>query len=102
MSTDEDLPRERLEREAELTRIRLAGDLDALDRRWHDALDVKRQLAAHAKGLLVGTAALLLGIAFTIGVAAYRKRRRRRRIWNERWSAVQRAWANPERVAPKG
>jgi hypothetical protein len=33
-------------------------------------------------------------------VAAYRNRRRRRRVWNERWRAVQRAWANPERIAP--
>jgi hypothetical protein len=91
--------RERLERQANLVRARLATTLDVLDKRGHEMVDVKLQVRRHVVPLAVvaGTAALV--VASGVGWAVYRlvtrderKRRARRRL-----PAV--VWNHPERIA---
>ena len=90
--------RERLEREANLVRARLATTIDVLDRRAHEAVDVKLQVRRNIVPIAItaGTigAAILGGIGWGIYRIATRDSRRR----HERLVAARRTWRHPERV----
>ena len=90
--------RERLEREANLVRARLATTIDVLDRRAHEAVDVQLQVRRHIVpvSIVAGTigAAVLGGIGWGIYRIVTADSRRRR----ERIVAVQRTWRHPERI----
>ncbi|MEO7096319.1 MAG: hypothetical protein ABI175_23875 [Polyangiales bacterium] len=98
--------RERLEREANLVRAKLATTLDVLDERGHELVhrgqelvDVKLQVKRHLVpiAIVAGTAALALFSG--IGYAIYRvaTRDERRRLARRRLPS--RVWNHPERVA---
>jgi hypothetical protein len=89
------------EQQADNTRAKLVITLGELDRRRHELFDVRKMLARHKKeiALVVGAAALV-----TLAAAAFvarRKAARPRRLRRHRITALQRAWAHPELVAPK-
>ena len=91
--------RERLEREANLVRGRLATTLDVLDKRRHDLMDVKLQVRRFATPIALGGGLIGFALLTGIGYLGYRiatigERRRR-----ERAHVLQRMWNHPERVA---
>ena len=91
--------RERLEREANLARARLADTLGALDRRAHDVVDLQLQIRRHARPLIIAGAIVgvsALGLA-SLGIYRFATRDARRR--RDRFLAVRRLWMHPERVA---
>ncbi|WP_317987883.1 hypothetical protein [Hyalangium gracile] len=91
--------REQVERTADRIRDELLLTLEELDRRRHQALDVRYQAAQH-RDLLVGiaiTAAVLTSVG--LGVAVWRARHRQQILADHRLKAMKRAWAHPDRVA---
>ena len=97
--THDELSRENLEREAERVRARLMSTLDVLDRRRHDALDVKAQVQRHMVPVASVAAAIVLLAGGAIGLSIYRATDRRRHKSRERVRAFWRIWKNPERTA---
>lgn len=95
-------PREKLEAEAKVLRRRLAWDLDTLVLRWHEAFQVKRQLAKHAVPTAVVAAGTLLALGGGAGALIVRARMRKQRLPKERFLALTRAWRQPEKVARAG
>ncbi len=88
-----------LEARADVARTSLFVTLEELDRRRHEALDVRHQLRAHLGAVLATTALGLVvatvAVAFVVRRAVSTRARRR----SERWQMLQRAWRHPERVA---
>jgi hypothetical protein len=106
MSTPTHDERERLEREANLVRAKLATTLDVLDQRGHDLVqrghdlvDVKLQVKRHfvPVAIVAGVSALALisGVAYVVHRFATRNERKAR----ERRLLPSRIWNHPERVA---
>ena len=91
--------RERLEREANMARARLATTIDEIDRRAHEAVDVKLQLRRHAAPLAVAAGIVVLPIVAAIGVGIYRLATRDARMRRERVRALKRGWRHPDRLA---
>ena len=91
--------RERLEREANLVRARLATTLEVLDKRGHDLVDVKLQLRRHAVPIAIVAGTVVLAVASGLGYAIYRVATRTERIRRERRRLASRVWNHPERVA---
>lgn len=89
--------------EDDIDRIRgnLGGLLNELDRRRHDAFDVRRQLRRH--GVAVGLGLLAVAGIVTAGILLHRERGRRARSLPARARALRRAVrrvaAEPDRVA---
>jgi hypothetical protein len=83
----EEYPREDLSLEANASRTRLLRAIEELDRRGHDALDVRLQLRRHGREIALAVAALAMaasGMAFLAVEALLafgRWRRGRRRRW---------------------
>jgi hypothetical protein len=96
--THDELTRENLEREAERVRARLMSTLDVLDRRRHDALDVRAQVQRHVVPVAAVGAGLVLLVGGAIGLSSYRAIDRRRHKSRERVRAFWRIWKNPERT----
>jgi hypothetical protein len=103
-AADERTPRaiaERLGTEIAVVRDDLDGLVAELDRRRHDALDVRRQLGRHAFGVALTMLALLTTATGTVALSIRRQRRRARlpaqagRLRH----AIARMTEHPERVA---
>lgn len=90
-----------LELNVELVRRRLDATIRELDRRRHDAFDIRRQLRRHALPVIGGIAALAAAVA-TLTVWALRRRSDRQRL-RPRMHRLRRAVARmidkPDRVA---
>ena len=97
--THDELSRENLEREAERVRARLMSTLDVLDRRRHDALDLKAQVERHLIPVASVAAGLVLLAGGAVALSIYRAVDRRRHKSRERVRAFWRIWKNPERTA---
>lgn len=93
------MERERLERQANLARARLVTTIDALDRRAHEAVDVKLQLRRHRTALFVMAGVVLAPLVGAIAFSVYRSATNDRRRRKERVRALERSWRHPERVA---
>lgn len=93
--------RQQIETTADRIRDELLTTLRELDRRRHEATDLKHQVEAHADFLLaVGLGgAALLGIG--LGIAAWRRKTRRRYALKRRVEGMLRAWEHPERLASR-
>ena len=99
MSNTHQDERERLEREANLVRAKLATTLDVLDRRGHDMVDVKLQVKRHVVPLAVVAGTVALGVVSVFGYAVFRLATRAERKRLERRRIPARVWNHPERVA---
>jgi hypothetical protein len=84
--------RAELEREADIVRSRLLRTVEQLDRRGHDALDVRMQLRNHLRQVVIGACVLVVtmvaAIAYVVHrvtTAADRRRLERGRIFRGRW-----------------
>jgi hypothetical protein len=97
--------RELLERSANRTRERLVETLSAIDHRRHELTDikyqVKKQVHEHAKMIAIAAGLVVTGLGTLIGVSIYHFATRRERVRRERWMALRRFWAHPERIARK-
>jgi hypothetical protein len=91
--------RRELEHKADVTRARLLGTIEALDRRRRELLDFKLQLRRHAGDFLVAFGGLLIGVGATTAVVFYREKQQERRLRRERIRAIVRLWKHPERIA---
>jgi hypothetical protein len=99
---------DRIKQDIEGIRQNLGGLVAELDRRRHEAFDVRLQLRRHAVPLALGAAALTVGVGATVAVIMYRHRQQRRlaarlrrlppRLHRLRL-ALGRALAEPDRVA---
>lgn len=91
----------RVEGEIDTLRGELTGLVAELDRRRHEAFDVRLQLQRHpvAAAIAAATAALVIGGALTIVVRARRERRRPSVRAREARRALARLLDHPERVA---
>jgi hypothetical protein len=90
--------RDELAREANQVRTKLLRTVEQLDRRRHDALELRvqvqrhmRQLAVAGGAILVGTCAAMVLLVHRISTATERRRR-------NRWRLVKGAWQHPERA----
>lgn len=99
MSPDNNLHRDRLEANANALRSRLARTLESLDRRRHDAFNVKVQAQRHP-GFLAAVGGSMAAVALGSGLITYFviKHRNENRL-SERLHAVTRIWRHPDRVA---
>ena len=88
---------ERDRQEAPAQRARLASTLEALDQRLRDLFDWRAQVRKRALPLGLAAAGAVLLIGGAIGMAVYRKRRRKQHLHRERWLALKRFWKHPER-----
>jgi hypothetical protein len=68
---NDEVPREVLETKADVQRWRLARSLESLSRRWHDAWNLKLQIARHPVPAILAGAGALLAVGGSIGVIAY-------------------------------
>ena len=101
---DEPTPRaitERLSTEIGVVRAELDGLVAELDRRRHDALDVRLQLRRHSLGATLTMLALMTTAAGGIWLGAWRHRRRARLTGQagQLRQAISRMTEHPERVA---
>lgn len=95
--------RERLEASANALRSRLARTLESLDRRRHDALNIKVQASRHPVPLALAGAGAL-AVAGGTALVIYHARNPPRSELQElayRVRAVVHAWKNPKKVAHK-
>jgi cell division ATPase FtsA len=101
MSTEinEEDTRAELEREAERARARLLSTLDVLDRRRHDAFDVKLQVHKHLGAVASVAAGIVVVAGGAVAISAIRASSRRRHKGRARMQAFARMWRNPERAA---
>lgn len=88
--------------EIEATRDRLAALFSELDRRRHDAFDLRRQLRRHPVPLILTSVVLIGMLASAIAAVASHRRRRSHFVPRLRRlrGAVARFVRDPERVAP--
>lgn len=99
--------RDQLESEANVARERLARTLEVLDRRRHEAVDIRLQLRRHRRGLVIAGGVTIV-TAGGVTVTAVLLRRARARAEAKPRSLVEmlrRVWRGPERVArtePRG
>jgi len=93
--------REQIESVADRIRDELLTTLKELDRRRHQATDIRHQVEEHVELIvLVGVGVVsLLGMG--LGVAAFRRRSRRRHPLQRRAQGLLRAWEHPERLATR-
>ena len=99
--TDSQFPPTGLELNVELVRQRLDATIRELDRRRHDAFDVRRQLQRHALPVIGGVVALAATVA-ALTVWALRRRMARHRLMprmHRLRQAVGRMVDKPDRVA---
>ena len=100
MSPEIAVDRERLEESANALRARLANNLEVLDQRIHDSLDIKSQAIRHpVTGILI-TAGALVALVGGVGFVAYRVRELRQQ---ERWLLGEpdaHGWQHPQPAAP--
>jgi hypothetical protein len=93
--------REQIESTADRIRDELLTTLKELDRRRHQATDVRRQVEEHLElFVLLGVGAVTL-LGMGVGVAALRRRSRRRHPLHRRVEGMRRAWEHPERLASR-
>jgi hypothetical protein len=101
---DEPTPRaitETLGTEIAVVRDELDGLLAELDRRWHDALDVRLQLRRHSLGAALTMVALVTTAAGGVWLGVWRHRRRARQTAQagRLRHAISRMTEHPERAA---
>jgi len=99
---------DRIKQDIDGIRRNLGGLVAELDRRRHEAFDIRLQLRRHPVPLAIGAAALTVVIAATVALFMYRRREQRRlparlrrlppRLHQLRL-ALGRALAQPDRVA---
>jgi hypothetical protein len=82
---------------ADLVRHRLSSTLAALDRRRKELVDLPLQITRHAKLVAV----IAIGLSGLVAFGVYRAATPRRRLRDERWAMLRRAWVHPERVVRK-
>ncbi|HEX8705751.1 MAG TPA: hypothetical protein VF815_43350 [Myxococcaceae bacterium] len=93
--------REQVEKTADRIRDELMLTLEELDRRRHQATDVRYQASRH-QDLIKGVAvAALVVTGVTVGMAVWRSRYRRHHLAERRMKAVRRAWNHPDRLATR-
>jgi hypothetical protein len=103
MSPDNNLHRDRLEANANALRSRLARTLESLDRRRHDAFNVKVQAKRHP-GFVAAVGGAMAAVAAGSGLITYlvihhRRSRGLSDRLSDRLHAVTRIWQHPDRVA---
>jgi hypothetical protein len=94
-----------LEQQADLSRARLLGLLEALDQKRERALSptyqARRQLEQHPAALAVAGGSTAIAVGGVVAASVYLERRRRDRLFLERLWAVGRFWKHPERLVPR-
>jgi hypothetical protein len=93
-----EIDREALENEAERARARLLTTLDVLDRRRHDALDVRHQVETHIVPIVSVGAVVAVSAAGAVAIAIYRSVDAKTHRPRERVRAFTRLWRHPERA----
>jgi hypothetical protein len=96
--------RAELEREANIVRARLLRTVEQLDRRGHDALDVRMQLRNHLRQVVIGACVLMVAMVAAIAYVVHRvttaaDRRRLERGWILR-GGWRRPTSEPRRERP--
>jgi hypothetical protein len=90
--------RDELAREANQVRTKLLRTVEQLDRRRHEALDLRAQLQRHVSQLVVVGGAILLGTCAALVLVVHRISTATERRRSNRWRLAKRVWWHPERA----
>ena len=90
--------RDELAREANQVRTKLLRTVEQLDRRRHEALDLRAQLQRHVRQLAVVGGAIFLGTCAVMVVVVHRMSSATQRRRRNRWTLAKRMWWHPERA----
>jgi hypothetical protein len=90
--------RDELAREANQVRTKLLRTVEQLDRRRHEALDLRAQLQRHVRQLTVLGGAIFLGTCAAMVVVVHRMSTATQRRRRNRWRLARRMWSHPERA----
>jgi hypothetical protein len=90
--------RDELAREANQVRTKLLRTVEQLDRRRHEALDLRVQLQRHVRQLTVVGGAILLGTCAAMVLVFQRVSTATERRRRNRWRLAKRVWWHPERA----
>jgi hypothetical protein len=89
--------RDELAREANQVRTKLLRTVEQLDRRRHEALDLRTQVQRHVRQLAVVGGAILLGTCAAMVLVAHRMSTAPERRRRNRWRLARSVWRHPER-----
>jgi hypothetical protein len=90
--------RDELAREANQVRTKLLKTVEQLDRRRHEALDLRVQLQRHVRQLTMVGGAILLGTCAAMVLVFHRVSTATERRRRNRWRLAKRVWWHPERA----
>jgi hypothetical protein len=94
--------RDELAREANQARTKLLRTVEQLDRRRHDALELRVQVQRHVRQLAVAGGAILLGTCAAMVLLAHRISTATERRRRNRWKLAKGVWQHPERALRAG
>jgi hypothetical protein len=89
--------RTELATEANRARAKLMHTVEVLDRKRHDALDLKKQLRRHVRDLAIVSAFAAVAIAGGVFLLAHRLAHAHERKRRARWRLAKITWQHPER-----
>jgi hypothetical protein len=90
--------RDELAREANQVRTKLLRTVEELDRRRHEALDIRAQLHMHVRQLLLFGGVLVVATAGAVALVVQRISTSGQRRRRDRWRLAKRVWHHPERT----
>jgi hypothetical protein len=90
--------RDELAREANQARSKLLRTVEQLDRRRHDALDLRLQLRRHVRQLMAVGGLLLLATAGAVALVVHRVTSFTQRRRRDRWVLAKSMWRHPDRA----
>jgi hypothetical protein len=90
--------RDELAREANEVRSKLMRTVEQLDRRRHQAVDVRLQMKRHLRQLVVAGAVLVVLTAGTVALLVNRVATATERRRRHRWTLAKDVWRHPERA----
>jgi hypothetical protein len=94
--------RDELAREANQVRTKLLRTVEQLDRRRHDALELRVQVQRHMRQLVVAGGVILLGACAAMVLVAHRISSAADRRRRNRWRLAKGVWQHPERALRAG
>jgi hypothetical protein len=94
--------RDELAREANQVRTKLLRTVEQLDRRRHDALELRVQVQRHMRQLVVAGSVILLGTCAAMVLVVQRISTATDRRRRNRWKLAKGVWQHPERALRAG
>jgi hypothetical protein len=94
--------RDELAREANQVRTKLLRTVEQLDRRRHDALELRVQVQRHMRQLAIVGGAVLLGTCAAMVLMVHRISTSTERRRRNRWKLAKGVWQHPERALRAG